>query len=155
MLLNIWLERSQLVAHTGRMDGRTLGIKLAGIGAANAAAGLSSWRFGRGDGVRAFGQQTAMWGLVDLGIAGVSLLRPAGDDARIRKVLLINAALDACYIAGGAYVAYRQISFGSRMTGEAARGHGVAVVVQGAQLLVFDLWNAQHFRTDASRSVGT
>jgi len=134
------------------MDGRTLGIKLAGIGAANAAAGLGLWRFGRGEGVRAFGQQTAMWGLVDLGIAGVSLLRPAGDDARIRQVLLINAALDVGYIAGGAYVAYRQTSFGGRVTGEAARGHGVAVAVQGAQLLVFDLWNAQRFGTDASRS---
>ncbi|NQU38307.1 MAG: hypothetical protein HQ526_12050 [Actinobacteria bacterium] len=134
------------------MDGRTLGMKLAGIGAANAAAGLGMWRFGRGDGIRAFGQQTAMWGLVDLGIAGVSLLRPAGDPARIRKVLLINAALDVGYIAGGACVAYCQPSFGGRITEEAASGHGVAVVVQGTQLLVFDLWNARQLETDTSRA---
>lgn len=125
------------------MDGRTLGIRLAGLGAANAVVGLGLWRFGRGEGVRAFGQQSAMWGLVDLGIAGVSLMRPAGEASRVRKVLLVNAGLDVGYIAGGAHVAYHRTSFGGRISSDAARGHGLAVIGQGAQLLAFDLWHAR------------
>jgi hypothetical protein len=132
------------------MDGKALGIRLAGLGVANTVAGLGLWKFGRDDATRAFGQQSAMWGLVDLGIAGVSLLRPAGDDLRIRKVLLINAALDVGYIAGGAHVAHYRSSFGGRVSPQAARGHGLAVVVQGAQLLTFDLWHARQLGIDTS-----
>ncbi|MGV1037437.1 MAG: DUF6992 family protein [Candidatus Nanopelagicales bacterium] len=127
------------------MDGRTLGIRLAGLGAANVVAGLGFWRFGRGEQVPAFGQQSAMWGLVDLGIAGVSLARPAGEASRVRTVLLVNAGLDVAYIAGGAHVAYHRSTFGGRVSSEAARGHGLAVIVQGAQLLAFDLWHARQF----------
>lgn len=129
------------------MNGRTLGVRLAGLGAGNAIVGFGLWRFGRGDGVRAFGQQATMWGLVDLGIAGVSLMRPAGEANRIRRVLLVNAGLDVVYIAGGAHVAYYGSTFGGRVSPQAARGHGLSVSVQGSQLLAFDLWHARQFRT--------
>ena len=103
------------------------------------------WRLSTDPGLKAFGQQTAMWGLVDLAIAGVGAARPEGDPDRVRKVLLINAALDVGYIAAGAHVAYHRTTLGGRLSPEAARGHGLAVVSQGAALLVFDLLHARAF----------
>ncbi len=81
---------------------------------------------------RGFGRQTAAWGAVDGAIALVGARRRAQrgptDPVRLRRVLLVNVALDAGYVAIGAGLTRR----------ERWRGDGVAVLVQGAFLLVLD-----------------
>jgi hypothetical protein len=115
-------------------------------GAALAAVGTATGdRFLRG-----FGTQTIGWGAIDGALAVGGLVRarrhradpPAGDAAareaaRIRRILAVNAGLDLLYIAGGLAVVA-----GRGRTDPAARGHGLAAVVQGAFLLGFDAWHA-------------
>jgi hypothetical protein len=94
-----------------------------------------------------FGRQTAMWGAVDGLIAGVGALTRSrrgeltseeveAEARKLRRLLLINAAADVVYIAGGAHIAYHAGKAGTslRMT----RGDGLAIIVQGAFLLVLD-----------------
>jgi hypothetical protein len=94
---------------------------------------------------RAFGLQTAAWGVVDLAIAGVGAARSSTPPTarRLRTVLLVNAALDVGYLAVGTQLAVRRPGFGGRLGPAAARGHGTAVVVQGLALLVLDLAHAR------------
>ena len=81
---------------------------------------------------RSFGRQTAAWGLVDGAVALVGARRQAAgrttEAGRLRRVLLVNAWLDAGYVAVGALLLRR-----TRW-----RGDGAAVVVQGAFLLWLD-----------------
>ena len=81
---------------------------------------------------RGFGRQTAAWGAVDGAIALVGARRLARgrttDPARLRRMLLVNAGLDVGYLAAGLWLSRR-----SRW-----RGDGLAVLVQGAFLLVLD-----------------
>ena len=103
-----------------------------------------------------FGRQTAMWGAVDALIAGAGTLSRSrrgeltqeGVDAEARKLrtlLLINAAADVAYIAGGAHIAVRAGSSGTslRMT----RGDGLAILIQGAFLLALDTTYARKLAT--------
>lgn len=97
-------------------------------------------------GWRAFGQQTAAWGAINVGIAGFGTWRAGRHPAQpagLRRTLLINAGLDVLYIAGGAHVAHHRGTLRGRVTPEAARGHGLAVVGQGLALLVLDLTYAR------------
>jgi hypothetical protein len=93
---------------------------------------------------RAFGLQTAAWGVVDLAIAGVGAARSSTPPTarRLRTVLLVNAALDVGYLAVGTQLAVRRPGFGGRLGPAAARRHGTAVV-QGLALLVLDLAHAR------------
>jgi len=95
---------------------------------------------------RAFGQQTAAWGAINTAIAGVgawrSRTRPA-EAAGLRRTLLVNAGLDVAYVAAGAHLAHHRSTLGGRVTADAARGHGLAVVVQGLGLMVLDLTYAR------------
>ncbi len=97
-------------------------------------------------GPRAFGQQTAAWGAINLGIAGFGVWRsrthPA-EAAGLRRTLLVNAGLDVVYVAAGAHVAHHRTTFGGRVSPEAARGHGLAVVGQGLALMALDLTYAR------------
>jgi hypothetical protein len=94
--------------------------------------------------VRAFGVQSAGWGAIDLLIAGAgSLSKKPAKSSTLQKTLWVNAGLDAGYIAAGAHVAVRKPLFGGRITAAEAVGHGVAVVVQGAALLVLDTVHAR------------
>jgi hypothetical protein len=81
---------------------------------------------------RGFGRQTLAWGAVDGAIAYVGARRRAAngpaDRARLRRVLLVNAALDVGYVAVGAELVRR-----GRWPGD-----GRAVVVQGLFLLGLD-----------------
>jgi hypothetical protein len=96
---------------------------------------------------RAFGAQTAMWGAVDVGLAMLAGRRGAAPKRRpLRRLLLINTVLDVGYVAAGAHLAVRTPSFGGRLSPDAARGHGVAVVIQGAVLFFLDLTAAQRLR---------
>ena len=117
-------------------------------GAANVTAGIvllatADGRAGR----RAFGVQAAAWGAVNTGIAVVGLLRAAPDtalalgdalraEAHLADVLWLNMGLDAGYVAVGAtlwIVAARGVR-----APDAWRGHGRAVVLQGAALFALD-----------------
>jgi hypothetical protein len=81
---------------------------------------------------RGLGRQTAAWGLVDGAIALVGARRRTTrgptPPARLRRVLLVNTGLDVGYLAAGAWL----VRDGRR------RGDGVAVLVQGAFLLLLD-----------------
>lgn len=89
---------------------------------------------------RSFGLQTAMWGAVDVALALIARRgRSVPSRRTLRRVLLVNTALDIGYVATGASLAVRTPSFGGRLSPAAARGHGVAVVIQGAALFVIDL----------------
>ena len=89
---------------------------------------------------RGFGRQTAAWGAVDGAIAAVGVRgrRREGptDPARLRRVLLVNAGLDVGYLAVGARLA----------RSDRWHGDGLAVVVQGAFLLVLDTTAARRLR---------
>jgi hypothetical protein len=108
------------------------GAVLAGIGAA------------RGDRfVAGVGRQAVAWGSVDLVIAGVGSAanrRPVTDAPRalrsLRRLLLVNAALDVGYLAGAAVLARRS----------GRRGDALGVGVQAVALLVFDAWHAARAR---------
>lgn len=81
---------------------------------------------------RGFGRQTAAWGAVDgaiayAGVRGRARKGPT-DPRRLRTVLLVNAGLDVGYLA-----------LGERMRRtERWHGDGLAVLVQGAFLLLLD-----------------
>jgi hypothetical protein len=102
-----------------------------------------------------YGLQSGIWGAVNLGIAGIGLRggpgAPAGSlDPAIASVrgyhdvLLVNMGLNVAYAGVGATLlaaGYRDV----RSAG-AWRGHGAALIVQGAGLLVLDgiaLWGAR------------
>lgn len=132
---------------------RALTLTLGGFGAASVAGGTVLATVASSPGTRAFGQQTAAWGAVDLAIAGLAAWRSAAHPviraARLRRTLLANAGLDVGYIAAGAAVAVLCPAPGGRVTPEQARGHGLAVVVQGLGLLALDLGFAARLRPSA------
>ena len=89
---------------------------------------------------RGFGRQTAAWGAVDGAIAyagrrGRKRKGPT-DPGRLRRILLLNAGLDLGYLAVGARL--------SRT--ERWHGDGLAVLVQGAFLLLLDTTAASRIR---------
>ena len=95
----------------------------------------------------AFGLQSGAWGVVNVGIAAVGLATGPGDvtadwatalgaENGYADVLLVNLGLNVGYMAVGGTllaVAGRGVS-----TPDAWRGHGAALVLQGAGLLVLD-----------------
>jgi len=108
--------------------------------------------------LRAFGVQSAAWGVVDLAISGVGELRrrrrlatlpdpsapsvQASEGRSLRRILLVNAALDVGYVTAG--LAGLAWSLRRRPDPSATiAGHGAAVVVQGGFLLAFDLGHAR------------
>ena len=119
-------------------------------GAANVALGAALLATADGDahpGRRAFGIQSATWGTVNAGIAAFGLTRGAADtlstlagalraENGLGDVLWLNVGLDAGYMAVGAtlwIVASKGVSNPARW-----RGHGQAVLLQGAVLLALD-----------------
>ena len=132
--VDIW-QRERAVARTTVAWG--LVSVLAGVGLA--ARTRDPWR-------RSFALQTAGWGAVDLGIAALTsrlqdrrmrglpdAYAPAAQEAErvtLRRVLLVNAAADVGYVALGVGLA--------REARPRLAGAGVAIVMQGAFLLVHD-----------------
>lgn len=135
-----------------------------GVASVAGGAGLAVVGAVNGDRfLRGFGSQTVGWGAIDAALAVGGLARarrllaaPPPDAAaagrpatRIRRLLVVNAGLDVLYIAGGLAVAASR-----GRSDPAARGHGLAAVVQGAFLLGFDAWHAARVptpRPDAER----
>ena len=97
-----------------------------------------------------FGRQTAMWGAVDGLIAGIGALSRSrrgeltqdqvdAEARKLRTLLLINAAADIVYIAGGAHIAFHAKPGPPEVTSlRLGRGDGLAIVIQGAFLLALD-----------------
>ncbi len=95
----------------------------------------------------AFGVQSGAWGAVNVGIAAVGLAGGAGDvvgdwavalaaENGYADVLLVNLGLNVGYMAvGGTLLA---VAGRGVPTPGAWRGHGAALVLQGAGLLVLD-----------------
>lgn len=130
-------------------------------GISSTVLGSVIWGIGVGTGrpnVMRFGRQSAMWGVVDLAIAGGGaisrrrrgVLSPEEQQRKarsLRTLLLVNAAADVGYIALGATVLRR-----TRPRAEAnggtwwgmGPGDGVAIIVQGAFLLGLDTAFAVH-----------
>lgn len=97
-------------------------------------------------------RQCLAWGGIDLAVAGMGMLaqrRPGTDVAAettsLRRLLLVNAALDVGYVAAGAALVQLR-----RVRGRDSVGDGTAVVVQGAFLLLLDLGSAARLRTTPS-----
>jgi hypothetical protein len=106
-----------------------------------------------------FGRQTAMWGAVDGLIAGGGALARSRRGAlkrkevraqadRLRTLLLVNAAADVLYVAGGLVIAAR--GSGDRTTFRLGRGDGLAIVIQGAFLLALDTAYARRLVEESS-----
>lgn len=115
-------------------------------GSLSTVAGLALAAATRDPFWRSFGLQTAGWGVVDLGVALVgrqlqerrmrTLADPYAPEAqererrKLRRVLMVNAVADVGYVALGTVLA--------RSGRRKVAGSGVAIVVQGAFLLVHD-----------------
>jgi Family of unknown function (DUF6992) len=85
------------------------------------------------------GQQAIGWGLIDALIAiiaGRSTPRSLSSQT-LRRILLINAALDTLYMLGGFLFARTKGA-----TNEKLRGQGWGIVLQGLFLFKFDLIHA-------------
>lgn len=95
-----------------------------------------------GETARAFWFMSGLWGLIDGLIAVYALLADRQTPAQLLPILRFNAGLDVLYIATGAGIAARK--------GPMTRGFGLAVVVQGVFLLMFD----GHFWWRCSQAIG-
>lgn len=119
---------------------RALGTTVAAWGAANVVGGSALAVSGRGPGVSAFGQQCATWGAINLAIAGFGFWRSRSKPAdlpRLRTILLVNAALDVGYMAVGVAL-IGSVRGRTDPHAEVRRGHGAAIIVQGAGLGAID-----------------
>ena len=122
------------------------------------AIALIGKRTGRKQWMR-FGRQTAMWGAVDALIAGAGALSRSrrgeltqeevdSEARKLRTLLLINAAADVVYIAGGAHIAFRAKPGPPEKTSfRMGRGDGLAILIQGAFLLALDATYARKLST--------
>lgn len=139
------MERDELEGYEREIT-TLLSVWAAGSVLKGGAIALLGKRTGREQWTR-FGRQTAMWGAVDALIAGAGALSrsrrgdltPEEVDAearKLRRLLLINAAADVVYIAGGAHIAVRAGRRGTSF--RMGRGDGIAILIQGAFLLALD-----------------
>ncbi len=83
---------------------------------------------------RSFWLTSSVWTAVNSGIALLGLLGPEPDKNQLRELLYLNAGLDLLYIAAGVFLAAQPEA--------RSQGAGWAIVLQGAWLLLFDLFNA-------------
>ena len=98
---------------------------------------------------KGFGIQTAAWGAINLGIVAWGFAGDGGVVAtdwgaalraedRWAHLLLVNLGLNVGYVAVGS--ALWVASGRGLRSGDAVRGHAMAVVLQGAALLALDGW---------------
>lgn len=95
---------------------------------------------GRGPLLRHFALQAALWGAVDLVIAGSSwrglALRDHGAAVALDRFLWLSVGLDVGYVIAGITLAGAGWFLGRRL---GAVGAGLGVAVQGTALLVLDV----------------
>jgi hypothetical protein len=82
---------------------------------------------------RNFWLTNSLWAGVNSAIALVGLLGSEPSPKDLQTVLYINAGLDVLYVAAGSVLALRSEAH--------LQGMGWAIVLQGAFLLIFDLWH--------------
>ena len=110
-----------------------------------------------------FGLQSAAWGVINTGIAVTGLLTSGGPGATgwaqafgaertYHDILLLNLGLNVAYMGVGTVMlvaGYREVRSAASW-----RGHGAALIVQGAGLLALDLLAFVGSRTRLSELVG-
>jgi hypothetical protein len=111
---------------TGRLLAVLLAWALASLGAGAGGLYATPRAYWRG-----FWFMTAMWGLIDGGIAWVGLVRPPVPPAGLAPILAVNAGLDVGYLIAAGVLATRRNPL--------LRGFGAAVAVQAVFLLALDL----------------
>ncbi len=142
------VEPSTVAPHSqARLDGEANHLARVGVwGGANLVGGLLAGTMAESDPVQAFGLQSAAWGAVNLGIAGVLLSRgeqmpestyaaERAAERRYQRYLQINLVLDGGYLLAGGLTS---LTAPSGPGGGIQRGHGAALVTQGAALLLLD-----------------
>jgi hypothetical protein len=87
---------------------------------------------------RGWWMMNGVWGFINSAIAMVGFLTPEPELETLRNLLLINAGIDVLYIAGGVFLLTRPDPMW--------QGAGWGVVLQGAFLLIFDLWQGLAIR---------
>jgi hypothetical protein len=98
-------------------------------------AGILGLWFSSSDSQKGFWGMSGAWGFVNGAIALVGLLGAETQDyAGLQTTLWVNAGLDVLYMASGLYLMSRPE--------ETWRGGGVAILIQGGFLLVFDILHA-------------
>jgi hypothetical protein len=115
-------------------SGEALSLRLLAWSLPWMGAGVVGLWAGSDDRSRGFWGMSGAWALVNAGIAYAGLLGSEPDGLSLHNTLLINAGLDVLYVLGGAYMLSRPE--------ETWRGGGLAIIVQGAFLLAFDLVHA-------------
>ncbi|MGQ7297380.1 DUF6992 family protein [Quadrisphaera sp. KR29] len=125
------------------------------LSAVGGAVALAAGRSRTDPALRAFGVQTLLWAAVDAGVLAASRRGTTPPAGRLRALLLANAAADVGYVGLGAALAARPQRVPRRLrrrgtTDAALRGHGLAVVLQGAALLVLDCTSAARLRPPRS-----
>ena len=111
---------------------------LATWGALSLLGGTSFAIWQTNETLKSFGIMTAGWGAVNLAIAGFALFGPASTSSESSQstVYLINAALDVLYMGAGAWMWVGGKNSADRQA--LWQGFGIALVSQGAFLLIFD-----------------
>jgi len=130
-----------------RLDGEADHLMRVGAwGGASLVGGLIAATLSDSDAASAYGLQSVAWGAINLGIAGTVLSRRAppaevtyeaerAAERRLQRLLGINLALNSGYILVGGATA---LSAPEGTRGARQRGHGSAIVVQGAALMLLD-----------------
>jgi hypothetical protein len=140
-------EKEELIRfNQKRIDYNKKGMVILGSWALGNIA-LGGIMAGRTSGeTKALHQMSLYWNTVNLAIAGfgyysalnevpsTDFWETIGSQHSIEKILLVNAALDLAYMAGGIYVRER----GRRLEKDQLKGFGKSVILQGAFLMVFD-----------------
>ncbi len=98
-------------------------------------AGIAGLWLASSDSQRGFWGMSGAWGFVNGAIALIGLLGAETNDyTSLRTTLWVNAGLDVLYVASGLYLLSRPE--------ETWRGGGVAILIQGGFLLIFDILHA-------------
>lgn len=142
------VEPSIVAAHTrARLDGEADHLMRVGAwGGTNLVGGFLAATMSDSNMWSSFGVQSAGWGAVNLGIVAIALTQRASstpttfeeeraEERRYQRALRINLALNGGYVLVGGLTT---LSAEAGPDGARQRGHGVAIVTQGAALLLLD-----------------
>jgi len=140
-------ERGATEFNQTRVDYNKKGMLILGLWAAGNMA-LGGVMAGKTSGeTKGFHQMNIYWNSVNLAIAGFGYYQATKEipnsefwatmeaQQGIEKILLVNAALDVAYMAGGLFLLER----GKRLEKDQFKGFGKSIVLQGAFLMGFDV----------------
>ena len=123
---------------------------LGGWGAAN-IVGSGIGAFTTTGETQAFHQMNVGWGIVNTGLAALSLAGNKKAPTNLsevetvkqleatKRIFLVNAALDVAYMATGAYMIEKAKSVDERKRSDQLSGFGKSFILQGAGLMIFDI----------------